>query len=602
MTDDSGTEGQVGHHGDIAVVNGPEGDTLDWLSIDWQQVEGDVRRLRQRIFTASQAGDLKKVRNLQKLMLRSHANTLVSVRRVTELNAGRKTAGIDGKVVVTAPGKAEVADWMQQHAAPWKPKPVKRVYIPKVNGKQRPLGVPVIVDRVLQARVVNALEPEWEARFEPKSYGFRPGRGCHDAIESIYKTVGGKASHRLWVLDADLAAAFDRIDHSRLLAALGSFPARGLVEQWLKAGVVERGRFAPTEEGTPQGGVVSPLLLNVALHGMEEVAGVRYRTAGVHAGKTVPGSPVVVRYADDLVAMCASREEAEEVKERLAAWLAPRGLAFNEDKTRVVHLDDGFSFLGFNVRRYRGKLLIKPSKAALRRIRERLAAEMKALRGANAKAVLQRLNPIIRGWSAYYRTGVSSRAFATLDQFMWTLTYKWAKHSHPNKSKHWVVDRYFGVFNRSRRDRWVFGDRDSGAYLLKFAWTKIVRHQMVPGTTSPDDPTLAEYWAERRLRRTPPLDGISLRLLMTQHGRCPLCGGFLLVADHEPHDALEWEQWLKVTRKAVRKQAITAERRPGKPDEPAVLRLVHAHCRRRHDANASTGPTLLHAGDALRLA
>ena len=314
MTDDSGTEGQVGHHGDVAVVNGPEGDTLDWLSVDWQRVEGDVRRLRQRIFTASQAGDLGKVRNLQKLMLRSHANTLVSVRRVTELNAGRETAGVDGQVVVTAAGKAQLADRVQHHAAGWKPRPVKRVYIPKANGKQRPLGVPVIVDRVLQARVVNALEPEWEARFEPKSYGFRPGRGCHDAIESIYKTVAGKAAHRLWVLDADLAAAFDRIDHSHLLAALGTFPARGLVEQWLKAGVVEMGRLAPTEEGTPQGGVISPLLLNVALHGMEEAAGVRYRTVGVHAGKTVPGSPVVVRYADDLVAMCASRDEADEVK------------------------------------------------------------------------------------------------------------------------------------------------------------------------------------------------------------------------------------------------------------------------------------------------
>src|SRR5262249_22987604 len=161
-------------------------------------------------------------------------------------------------------------------------------------------------------------------------------------------------------------------------------------------------------------------------------------------------------------------------------------------------------------------------------IRERLAAEMKALRGANAKAVLQRLNPIIRGWSAYYRTVVSSRVFARLDQFMWTLTYKWAKHGHPNKSKHWIADRYFGAFNRSRRDRWVFGDRDSGAYLHKFAWTKIVRHQMVPGTASPDDPTLADYWVKRRLRRTPPLDGVSLRLLMAQHGRCPLCGGLLL--------------------------------------------------------------------------
>ena len=310
MTDDDGTEGQVGRHGDVAVVNGPEG-ALDWRSIDWPRVDSDVQRLRQRIFTASQAGDLCRVRNLQKLMLRSRANTLVSVRRVTELNAGRKTAGVDGKVVVTAPGKAELADWVDYHAALWKPMPVKRVYIPKANGKQRPLGVPVIVDRVIQARVVNALEPEWEARFEPKSYGFRPGRGCHDAIESIYKTVSGKAARRVWVLDADLAAAFDRIDHERLLSAVGTFPARGLIGQWLTAGVIDRGRFAPTGEGTPQGGVVSPLLLNVALHGMEAAAGVRYRTVGRHAGKTMSDSAVVVRYADDLVAMCFSRSQAE---------------------------------------------------------------------------------------------------------------------------------------------------------------------------------------------------------------------------------------------------------------------------------------------------
>jgi RNA-directed DNA polymerase len=310
--------GHVGRHG-AAVVNGPEGDVLDWGSIDWAQVEDDVGRLRQRIFTASQAGDLAKVRSLQKLMLRSRANALLSVRRVSELNAGRKTAGVDGVVVVTAPGKAFLADSVQHHGGSWTPRPVKRVYVPKANGKQqRPLGIPVLFDRCLQAQVVNALEPEWEARFEPKSYGFRPGRGCHDAIEAIFNTARGKSARRCWALDADLAAAFDRIDHSHLLAQLGSFPARELVERWLKAGVVENGRLAPTEEGTPQGGVVSPLLLNIALHGMEHAAGVRYHTSGVAAGKTMVDSPVVVRYADDLVALCASREQAEEVKERLA--------------------------------------------------------------------------------------------------------------------------------------------------------------------------------------------------------------------------------------------------------------------------------------------
>lgn len=323
------------------------------------------------------------------------------------------------------------------------------------------------------------------------------------------------------------------------------------------------------------------MLLNVALHGMEEAAGVLTHRSGIHAGETVKGSPVVVRYADDLVALCVSREQAEEVQSRLAAWLAPKGLAFNEDKTHVVHLDEGFDFLGFNVRRYQDKLLIKPSKAAIQRHRKRLAAEMLALRGSNAEAVIIRLNPIIRGWSAYYRSVVSSEAFAKLDNYLWTLIYKWAKRSHPNKSRYWVVNRYFGPFNKSRRDRWVFGNRDSGAYLLRFSWTNIIRHQLVPGMASPDDPALAEYWAKRRERKTPPLDSVSLRLLKAQHGRCPLCGALLLLADHEPRSPEEWEQWLMVTRKAVRKEAITAERGHGTPDGTVVTRLVHADCRRR---------------------
>ena len=427
---------------DDVRVNGPEDEPLDWLSIDWRPIEDEVRRLRQRIFTATQAGDLKQVRNLQKLMLRSRANTLASVRRVTEINAGRKTPGVDGQTALLPQSKAELADWAQYRSSLWKPRAVKRVFIPKAGGRQRPLGIPVIADRVLQARVVNALEPEWEARFEPKSYGFRPGRGCQDAISAIYLTLKGKNSQRTWVLDADLKAAFDHIDHDYLLSQLGTFPARGLVEGWLKAGVLERGQFAPTEEGTPQGGVVSPLLLNVALHGLEEAAGVRYRKLGTHAAESVEGSPVLIRYADDLVVLCHSHDEAQQVKAKLAVWLMPRGLVFNEDKTQVVHVEAGFDFLGFNVRRYDGKLLIKPSPAALRRIRERLRTEMRALRGANVSAVLHKIDPIVRGWSAYYRTVVSSAAFTALDDYMWKLTYKWAKHGHQNKSRHWIVNRY----------------------------------------------------------------------------------------------------------------------------------------------------------------
>lgn len=558
------------------VVNGPE-DLPDWDTIDWRHQEAQVRRLRQRIFKAMQAGDLKRVRNLQRLMLRSRANTLVSVRRVTQCNTGRHTPGVDGQVAMTSRDRAELAGLLHRHGGPGQALPVRRVYIPKKGGK-RPLGIPVIADRAQQQRVRNALEPEWEARLDRKQYGFRPGRGCHDAIEMIHRALAVKNAKREWVLDADLKSAFDRIDHDFLLERVGMFPAREQIRSWLKAGVVDRGRYSPTLEGTPQGGVVSPLLLNIALQGMEAGAGVTYDSRG----NVKAGCPTVVTYADDFVALCHTREQAETVRDRLSVWLKERGLSLNQEKTRIGRIDAGFDFLSFNIRRYniRGghKVLTKPSRDALKKIRRRNAQELRILRSASPAEVIRTLNPIIRGQANYYRPGASKKSFQALDNHLWQHLYKWARRRHPRKPRRWVTARYFGTYHPTRRNRWIFGDRDSGAYLHQYAWTKIVRHAPVPGRHSPDDPALAQYWADRRRKCRPPqLAETWQRALRTQQGLCPLCKEPLLYVDTPPDSLTQWETWYRGIRKAIAHKAIAEHH-----NDRTTRRLVHVHCAQRH--------------------
>ena len=321
------------------------------------------------------------------------------------------------------------------------------------------------------------------------------------------------------------------------------------------------------------------------MQGMEEAAGTRY-DKNCHAK---PGTPVVVTYADDFVALCHSRQEAEQVRDKLSTWLKPKGLSFNQDKTRIVHLDDGFDFLSFTIRRYRTKdgtkVLIKPSMDALKKIRRRLGEELRGLRGATPAMVIGQLNPVIRGQANYYRTGVSTRAFAALDNHLWWHTYKWACRRHPNKGRKWVTARYFGTFSKARNDKWVFGDRDSGAYLHKYAWTKIVRHVMVTGRASPDDPALTQYWADRRRRApAPQLADSWHKALRAGKGICHHCGEQLLDTGRFPGSPSQGETWYADIRTALTYQAS-----PARDDGRTAHRLIHARCAHRHPDGTAAG-------------
>jgi len=507
-----------------SLANGTEKQT-DWNTINWRKVNRTVRNLRQRIFRATQEGNLNKVRSLQKLMLKSYSNRLVSVRRVAQINAGKKTPGVDKLVIKTPAARGKMVDTLA-HYSLWKAKPARRVYIPKASGKLRPLGIPVIIDRCLQSMMKNALEPAWEGRFEGSSYGFRPGRSCHDAIEKIYGLARPNKTKK-WVLDADIRGAFDNISHEYLLRTIGPVPGKELIKQWLKAGYVEHGTFHATEQGTPQGGVVSPLLANIALHGMEEAIGVKYNCRGELIGKRA-----VVRYADDFVCFCETREDAERVQGILVEWLKERGLTLSQEKTRIVHLTEGFDFLGFNIRHYPTpqttrtgwKLLIKPSKESIQEVQKKLKALWKKVQGTNAQTILGRLNPVIRGWANYFRIAVAKEVFSGLDRWMFHKADHYTRRMHPRKSKDWRYLKYWGHLHLDRNDLWVFGDKQTGAYLLKFGWFPIERHVLVKGTASPDDPCLVDYWTKRQAAKVKDLPFSKQKLAKRQKGRCAECG------------------------------------------------------------------------------
>ena len=551
------------------AANVTSGDAVDWHSVNWTHVYRTVKNLRQRIFRASRAGDLQRVRSLQRLMLRCQANVLESVRRVTQVNAGKDTPGVDQVVVTTPEERGRLCKRLSQldlHHV----RPVRRVYIPKRKGR-RPLGIPPIVDRCVQAMVKNALEPFWEARFEGSSYGFRPGRGCHDAIEKIFGLARPQTT-RPWVVDADIEGAFNNIGHAALMRAIGNFPARELLKQWLKAGYVEEEMLHPTDTGVPQGGVISPLLLNVALHGMEQALGTSYTPRGV-----TRGTYAVVRYADDFAVFCPTQEQASEARSLLATWLKARGLQLSDEKTHIRHLQEGFNFLGFAIRHYpapnssrRGyKLLITPSTDSVNQLKRKLKGLWRKHVGTPTVALINEMNPVIRGWSTYFRTGVAKEMFSALDNFMYYRAQRYMKRRHPTKSGRWRTQKYRGR-SVGHQDHWAFQDKGRNATLRKFAWTKIVRHRLVRSTYSPDDPTLQDYWRQRRVkphmttRRGRPLT-------QRQQGRCPVC-----------HHHLDNGEDLHVHHVVPKKHGGT--------DDLVNLKVVHHTCHRQiHSSSAPLG-------------
>ena len=364
------------------------------------------------------------------------------------------------------------------------------------------------------------------------------------------------------MLDADIRGAFDNISHEYLCNAIGPVPGRELIKQWLKAGYVEQEVFHATERGTPQGGVASPLLANIALHGMEEALGVKYDYRGQLIGKRA-----VVRYADDFICFCESREDAEQVQKILVEWLKERGLTLSEEKTRIVHLTEGFDFLGFNIRHYPApqtsrtgwKLLIKPSKTSVQDVQRKLKDQWDKAQGTNVQSVLTKLNPIIRGWANYFRTAVAKEIFSKLDSWMFYKADRYTRRMHPKKSTDWRHHQYWGRFQLERLDPWVFGDKQTGGHLLKFSWFPIERHVLVKGRASPDDPSLKDYWTKRQAAKAKDLTFSKQKLAKRQHGRCPECG-----------DSLFNEEELQVHHLLARSQ--------GGQNSYSNLALVHLFC------------------------
>lgn len=501
-------------------------DPLHWREIDWHSVHQSVRRLQVRIVKAMEAGRWGKVKALQRLLTTSQYGKLLAVRRVTE-NAGRKTSGVDGVNWDTPEKKIAAVDALRRRG--YKPLPLRRVYIPKSNGKLRPLGIPTMKDRAMQALHLLALDPMAETTADENSYGFRQRRSCADAIEGCFAAL--KHRNPSWVLEGDIRGCFDNISHEWLMAHVPM--DRVILRKWLKAGYLEKHAFHATEQGTPQGGIISPVLANLALDGLERRLREKYpqrgkgswhgRAAGVH----------LIRYADDFIITGRTKELLEhEVKPLVESFLRERGLELSAEKTKITHVEVGFDFLGQNIRRYsNGKLLIKPSKKNIQTFLMKVREVVKKAQNDPAWRLITDLNRKVRGWAMYHRHVVSKRIFSRVDGAIFKAIWQWALRRHRRKGKRWIMRKYFA--QRGGRAWCFFGEKrnDSGiretVWLYHAASLPIRRHVKIKRDANPYHPSWEVYFEARessRMAHTLTGRGTLLYLWRRQNGRCIRCG------------------------------------------------------------------------------
>jgi RNA-directed DNA polymerase len=486
-----------------------------WHQIDWHKALQHARRMQLRIAEATREGNMRKVKSFQRLLTHSFHAKALAVKRATE-NRGKTTPGVDGQTWSTPEDKFQAVLSLKRKG--YKPLPLRRMYIPKSNGKMRPLGIPTMKDRAMQALYKLALEPVTEILADRNSYGFRPERSCADAIEQTFIVLSRKFSAQ-WILEGDIKSCFDEISHDWLM---NNVPMdREILRKWLKAGYIDRKKLFPTVAGTPQGGIISPLLSNKTLDGLEKEL------------EPFCGSKVkFVRYADDFIVTSISKDLLEqEVKPVIVRFLKERGLTLSEEKTKVTHIGEGFDFLGQNVRKYNGKLLIKPSKKNVKNFLEKVGKVLKGHKMAKQEKVINLLNPIIRGWANYHRHVVAKETFKSVDHQIWQKLWQWCKRRHPNKNRNWIKNRYFHTINF--RD-WVFAVKakcDGKPKYLKLysaASTPIRRHIKIRAVAHPFDMAYELYFEERIARKVK--DSLVMKrrvkeLWQMQKGKCPRCQG-----------------------------------------------------------------------------